>query len=139
MRPIHRTRGVIVPPVRYNKAGSPETRSTLIGGAPAMNTTSQVPFNSPRKGSRSRPVVLLGLKGNPTTDKRLTPSHLQRNRRAFGQCPQLRPHDTAVDAAGKRALRETAIGTGHQVVATDALGKAHEPLGHELRMLHDVG
>src|SRR5262245_2609226 len=69
----------------------------------------------------------------------LPPSYLRRDRRAFCQCPQLRPHDAAVDAAGKRALRETAIGTGHQVVATDALGKAHEPLSHELRMLDDVG
>jgi len=44
-----------------------------------------------------------------------------------------------VDAAGQRALRETAIGARHQVVATNALGTAHESLGHELRMLDDVG
>src|SRR5262249_29724438 len=112
-------------------------RSTLISGAP--------PPRRPLRGTRltfaesKQTRCVTRLKGNPTADERLPPSHLRRNRRAFGQCPQLRPHDAAVDPAGKRALRESAIGTGHQVVATDALGKTREPLGHELRMLDDVG
>src|SRR6202521_1665739 len=56
------------------------------------------------------------------------------DRRTLGKCPQLRPHDAAVDTAGKWALGKTAIGAGHQAVAADTVGKSHEPLGHELRV-----
>jgi hypothetical protein len=114
-------------------------RSLGSGGSQRASLALSLTLPHKRRSKQTPRVAPLGLKGKPTADERLPPSHLRRDRRAFGQRPQLRPHDAAVDAAGKRALRETAISGGHQVVATDALRKAHEPLGYEFRMFDDVG
>ena len=58
---------------------------------------------------------------------------------ALGETFQLRPHNRTVDAAGERALRESAICAGHHAVTADDVGIAQQPLGHELGMLDDVG
>src|SRR6516165_12244205 len=44
-----------------------------------------------------------------------------------------------MDAARERALRETAIGAAHDVLAADQLGEPHYALCDELGMLDDVG
>src|SRR5262245_32712099 len=47
---------------------------------------------------------------------------------ALGERFQLRPHDGFVHAPDVRRLGETAIGAGHDVVAADQPGDAHQPL-----------
>ena len=59
--------------------------------------------------------------------------------RALRQRAQLRPHDALVYALGERALREAAIGAGHDILAADELSQSHQPLRHQFRMLDDVG
>ncbi len=39
----------------------------------------------------------------------------------------------------ERALGESAVGARHQVLAAEQLAEAHQPLGHQLRVLDDVG
>src|ERR1700688_2853826 len=69
----------------------------------------------------------------------LAPKRLRRDPRAFGERFQLRPHDGRVDAARERALRETAIGAAHDVLAADDFGEPHDPLGDQLGMLDEIG
>src|SRR5579883_1582087 len=44
-----------------------------------------------------------------------------------------------MDAAVKRTLGKTAIGSSNQVLASDESGQSRDTLGHQLRMLHDIG
>jgi hypothetical protein len=44
-----------------------------------------------------------------------------------------------VNAARERALRKTAIGAAHDVLAADDFGQPHDALGDQLGMLDDIG
>ena len=67
------------------------------------------------------------------------PEQLRGDGGTLGKAFQLRPHDRTVQAAGERALRESAICAGHDAVAANDVGIAQQPLGHEVGMLDDVG
>lgn len=43
-----------------------------------------------------------------------------------------------MNAAIERSLRKTAIGTSDDVFASYQMRKAHQPLGYQLRMFHNV-
>ena len=59
--------------------------------------------------------------------------------RPSSEALQLRPHDGGMHPLRERALGEAAIGAAHHVLAADDFGQPHDPLGHQLRMLDDVG
>src|ERR1700740_3621408 len=59
--------------------------------------------------------------------------------RAWCAGPNLCPHDGGMNALRKRALRKTAIGAAHDVLAPDDVGEPHEALRHEFGMLDDIG
>src|SRR5256885_15293395 len=61
-----------------------------------------------------------------------------REARAGGERLELGPHDRRMHAPVERPLREAAVGSRHQVLASDELAYPNEPLGHQLRMLDDV-
>src|SRR5215472_14709576 len=73
------------------------------------------------------------------SSRRSMPEQLRGDGGALGEAFQLRPHDRTVHAAGERALRETTICAGHDVVTANDIGIAQQPLSHELGMLDDVG
>lgn len=44
-----------------------------------------------------------------------------------------------MDATGKWTLREAAIGRGNDIVGADEFGEPYDTLGHQFRVLDDVG
>src|ERR1051326_2201304 len=52
---------------------------------------------------------------------------------------ELRPHEGGMPTRVERALREAAVGAAHHVFAAEHAGEPPDPLGHEFRMLDDVG
>src|SRR6185503_8255469 len=58
---------------------------------------------------------------------------------SFAQRFQLRPHHRRMHAAIERPLRKAAIGAGDHVLAADNTRQARNALGHQLRMLDDIG
>ena len=62
-----------------------------------------------------------------------------REPRSLDERLQLGPHDRGVDTTVERALGEAAIGAREDVLAANEAADAHEPFGHELGVLDDVG
>src|SRR5277367_1999765 len=69
-----------------------------------------------------------------TTQPSSVPELLGREPGAGGQSLQLCPGDLWVDAPA-----EPAIGAGDDILAANDVGVAHDPVGDDLGMLHDVG
>src|SRR6516164_6126215 len=61
-----------------------------------------------------------------------------RKPRTLDQRLELRPHDGGMDAPIEGALRKSAIGAGHDVLAPQEIGKTQDAFGDELRMLDHV-
>ena len=72
----------------------------------------------------------VGLRTHAAT----SPQRLRRQPRALDQGAELGPGDLGVHAPA-----EAAVGAGDDILAADRAGKPHDPLGHQLRMLDQIG
>src|SRR6185437_8955739 len=66
------------------------------------------------------------------------PEFLRGNRRALGERLQLCPDDIRIDAAGADMDAESAVHSGHDVLASHQVGIAPDPLGPQLGALDVV-
>src|SRR5262249_51777228 len=83
-------------------------------------------------GAHNRSLKWLPMRGLP-------PEVATGEGRAFDQCPELGPLDLRVHPYHVPALRESAVGTGNDVLLAHGAGVVLDAPGHQLRVLHHVG
>src|SRR5215813_4703650 len=103
------------------------------------------PSTSPRSTERSMrsrawtpPKLLLIPRISSRAPIGSRPEPLAGQPRPFRQHPELLPHDARVHARSREALGKSTIDAGDDVLASDQPRVAHDPLGHQLRMLDAV-
>src|ERR1051325_7353947 len=122
-------------PTRSPRTGSPKTGSPRTASRPTRRASSR---HFPSEKGGSLPAFLAALL-IPLFSAFPRPQLFARDARALDHRLEFRPPHRGVDFRLARPLRrEAAVAARHHVLAPDDLCVAHEALGDELGMLHDI-